>query len=155
MNKYINVSIAIIVALFFSLPMINTVQAVSVDEAVSKIVDTVVKKASSSSDFTSKLCKKANFFSGVFSIRSAEGIACNNKYVAALAEVMCTTANTDNYADSHCHKNAVKALGSENAIDVLKKGVAAKAGQATQLICSKTGNLPPALKTAAQACPKA
>jgi hypothetical protein len=151
MKKIMKLTVASIVAVFISLPLVPA-KAISVDEAVQKVIDTVVDKASSSSDFTSKLCRKANFFSSTYSIRSGEGIACNNKYVAALAEVLCTPGNPDDYAKSHCHANAMKVLGTQKPEDVLKAAVKSGISQAKNLVCKKKDKLPAQLQSAAAAC---
>lgn len=143
----------VIMAAVFSLPMIQPSKAVSVDEAVSKIIDTVMKKASSSEDFKTKFCRKASFFSGTFSIRSGEGIACKNKAVAAMAEIMCKEGNLDDYANSHCHKNALAVLAGADPKAVLAQEVAGKVGKARELMCTKAGVLPPQLQAiSSKAC---
>lgn len=54
------------------------------------------------------VCGKGDFFGGKITIRSGNGIACNNKIVAAVATLKC--GNRDDFAPSHCGKNARKVL---------------------------------------------
>ncbi len=58
----------------------------------------------------SSLCRKGDAKKGVFSLRSFEGDLCKTTYIAALAEAVCATPNTEDYKGSHCHKYAVAAL---------------------------------------------
>jgi hypothetical protein len=87
----------------------------------------------------SSLCRKGSAFSKVFSLRSFEGNLCNITYIAALAEVICAGANTDNYADSSCHKHAVAALNGRDPTEVLKEAVKNGTGKAREFACGRPG----------------
>lgn len=156
MKSLTKACLLVVMSAAFSLPMIQSSKAVSVDEAVSKILNTVVNKATSSEDFKKRFCRKADFFSGVFSIRSGEGVACNNKAVAAMAEITCTEGNLDNYAGSHCHKNAVKILAGADPKTVLEEEIKKKSGKAQELACARKDKLPGPLQAVSnKACPAA
>jgi hypothetical protein len=155
MNKLSKISMTVSLAAMLGLPMAQTASAASVEGAVSKLIDSMHKKIKNSSEFQAKFCRKADLFSGVFSVRSLSGIACEDKSVAAMAEITCK-----DYADynaSQCRKNAEKALGEEGMKDpmkVLKEETTKRAGNAQKLLCGKTDNLTGVLQSAATAACK-
>ena len=98
-----------------------------------------------------KICRKASFFGGVFSIRSFEGRACSIKLIGAFAETVCPEKAGD-YMSSQCHGIAVKALGGQDARIVLAQEISKISNSARNSFCAKAGNVNPALSVA---CAKA
>ena len=98
----------------------------------------------------SSLCRKGDAKKGVFSLRSFEGDLCKTTYIAALAEAVCATPNTEDYKGSHCHKYAVAALKGSYPADVLKEAVKNGVGKAREFACARP-EVPEAVKAA---CPK-
>lgn len=78
-------------------------------ESASDIIGYLAGKASSftsASKIKSSLCKKASFFGLKYSLRSADGIACKDKHIGAIALKICK--GYEDFDDSHCAKNAEK-----------------------------------------------
>ena len=98
-----------------------------------------------------KICRKASFFGGVFSIRSFEGRACSIKLIGAFAETVCPEKAGD-YMSSQCHGIAVKALGGQDPQMVLALEISKISNSARNSFCAKAGNVNPALSVA---CAKA
>ena len=98
-----------------------------------------------------KICRKASFFGGVFSIRSFEGRACSIKLIGAFAETVCPEKATD-YMGSQCHGIAVKALVGQDPQMVLAQEISKISNSARNSFCAKAGNVNPALSVA---CAKA
>ena len=98
-----------------------------------------------------KICRKASFFGGVFSIRSFEGRACSIKLIGAFAETVCPQKASD-YMGSQCHGIAVKALGGQDPQMVLALEISKISNSARNSFCAKAGNVNPALSVA---CAKA
>jgi hypothetical protein len=89
------------------------------------------------------------------SLRSSLGVACNQKYIAAFAVMLCK--NQGGFKESHCNVNAIKVLGpnynnpQEVLIQAVKNGIA----QAKTIVCSQQGRLLPDLQDfAAKTCSK-
>jgi hypothetical protein len=101
------------------------------------------------------LCRKANFFSKTFSLRSGGGILCTQKYIAAYAVMLCR--NKGDFNGSSCDQNAKKILGDEqyaNPQAVLTEGIKSGGNKIRTLVCSQKGRLPANLQAiAAQNCP--
>jgi hypothetical protein len=107
----------------FSVMMTQNSQA-SADSAVSSLLNSVQSKILNPAEFKSKFCRKADVKSGIYSVRSGSGVACNNKVIAALAEYTCR--DYEDFASSQCHINALKVLGQEavnNPINVLAQSI--------------------------------
>ena len=98
-----------------------------------------------------KICRKASFFGGVFSIRSFEGRACSIKLIGAFAETVCPEKAGD-YMSSQCHGIALKALGGQDSRIVLAQEINKISNSARNSFCAKAGNVSPALSVA---CAKA
>ncbi len=89
------------------------------------------------------ICRKASAFDFKFSIRSFEGVACKVKEVGAIAELICLKNNYDNYAESGCHKNAVKAMGDQKPLEVLESMAVESAKIIAPAICmAATATIP-------------
>lgn len=126
--------------------------AVSVDEAVQKIITTLHSKIKNQGEFQAKFCRKASALSGIVSIRSLGGIACEDKVVAALAVATC--GGFEDFDSSQCHTEAAKVLGDDgmaDPINVLATAAQNGTGKARDLICQKTENLPDNIKAKATA----
>lgn len=95
---------------------------------IADLLATIKKKGS-----PKEICKKASFFSGVFTIRSGGGVICKNKIVAAVAEKICPDAASD-YMDSGCHKEAVKALAGKTPAQVTEEAKATGTSEEKQLV---------------------
>ena len=77
-----------------------------------------------------KMCGKPDLRAGLATLRAFKGILCKQDYIAALAEMLCTGPNTENHANSWCHRYAVEALKGRNPTEVLQEAV--KTGPAKQ-----------------------
>lgn len=140
MNFSIKTTALIAMSFLFSLPMTMSAKAISPDEAVNKLVDTVVNKATTSDAMKKQLCQKANVFSLTFSLRSGEGAGCKNQLWAGIAEVVC--ADFEGYLDSQCHKNAVATLGDKQPQDAIKEGVGKATAKVKTAVCAKKDKFP-------------
>lgn len=98
-----------------------------------------------------KICRKASFFGGVFSVRSFEGRACSVRLVAAFAESICPDKASD-YMSSQCHTQAEKVLGGEDPHLVLSEEIKKLSGSSRNALCGKAGSVNPILNIA---CAKA
>jgi hypothetical protein len=105
---------------------------------------------SSNQDFINKFCRRAKASSGVFSIRSFEGLACQSKPVAAMAEIICGSSNIDEYSSSKCHTKASAVLGGQDPKEALKSSISKKIGKARELMCSRISGLPAPLQSIAR-----
>jgi hypothetical protein len=96
-----------------------------------------------------ELCKKADFGSKIFSLRSFDGKLCDTAYIAALAESICGEKDVEGYNSSKCHTKAAAVLKGRDPAEVLKEAVKSGVGKAKEFACGREG-LPGALKGA---CP--
>jgi len=65
------------------------------------------------------MCKKASFFSGNFTARSFDGVACSNPGFAAYVKKKCS--GVDDFDTSSCAKKMRIALAGKNAEKLLKE----------------------------------
>ncbi len=128
----------------------------ALEDNVIKLIQTVSGKGAGA------MCRKGNFFGGVFSLRSLEGNLCTIKYVAALAELTCTNPQTlseneiKDYMQSQCHQKAEVALKGEDPKAVLANAIKSGVGKSRDLVCKNASKFPsvvqgatgPACKTA-------
>lgn len=119
------------------------------------IIDAIKNAINSPAGITA-LCKKGSFFGGKYSIRSLDGKFCSQPIIGAIAEVLCTSSNPENYTGSKCHNNAVAALGGKKAEDYLKEVVGEKGSTAFNIFCQGQHAFAPGgvLATIAASCPK-
>ena len=70
-------------------------------------------------------CRKGDFWTGTFSVRSFEGKLCLNETVAALAEYVCTNPEVGGFSSSHCNAEAVKVLDGKDPKTVIEDSLKA------------------------------
>lgn len=87
-------------------------EAISMSDAVGKVLSFMPKAGKA------KICRKGNASSGVFSVRSFEGIACGDKTIAAFALKYC--GGFEDFNQSSCATKAKKAIGGGSVGNVEK-----------------------------------
>lgn len=103
--------------------------------------------AISNSTAAPKICRKASAFSGTFSIRSFDGMACTVPLIAAFAESVCPQ-NADDYGGSKCHTISQNTLKGEDPSVVLTREITKLAKGAKGAFCGQAGKVSPALAVA-------
>lgn len=103
--------------------------------------------AISNSTAAPKICRKASAFSGTFSIRSFDGMACTVPLIAAFAESVCPQ-NADDYGGSKCHTISQNTLKGEDPNVVLTREITKMAKGAKGAFCGQAGKVSPALAVA-------